>query len=390
MTRKRYWNKLPAERFTCDLLKKRFLQCKFFDPVAVSPDHYASFLEKMGHTVRRIDGLYWFNTNRGVYTAFPFDQDIDARTVPLKQILGRDGLVARFGCPVEQGISSHRILCDNKEYDFPSLRSRTRTQVRRGLEDCKVERVEFAELREHAIQLNIDTLLRQGRRVPSNIETYWRRYYEAAAATTGAEAWAAWCDGRMAAYVIAFTINRTANMLIVRSALDLLPKFPNNALIFQYLHQKIREPQIDRIVYGYESIQAVLVHSISSKPAWDFSWLRLGNGLNWPTGLNRSSIASQPELLRSSCNGSEKVRPQLSSRESSTGTAISHLCPTPTWPPSSSLNKKPPDGMCDKSLFAPRKERPHNWPENCWAVAEGKCCSRSAGVPARVSEKAFE
>lgn len=275
---------------------------QIFDPVAVSPDHYASFLEKMGHKVRRIDGLYWFNTNRGVYTAFPFDQDIDASTVPLTQILGRDGLVARFGCPVEQGISSHRILCDNKEYDFPSLRSRTRTQVRRGLEDCKVERVEFAELREHAIQLNIDTLLRQGRRVPSNIETYWRRYYEAAATTPGAEAWAAWCDGRMAAYVIAFTINRTANMLIVRSALDLLPKFPNNALIFQYLFQKIREPKIDRIVYGYESIQTGLGSLDQFKTGMGFQLAPVGQRIelaNWVKPLvNRFTTGVASKLLQ--------------------------------------------------------------------------------------------
>ncbi|MBL8819464.1 MAG: hypothetical protein JNL58_25755 [Planctomyces sp.] len=226
--------------------------------MSVSPEHYASFLERMGHTVRKVDGMWWFNTNRGVYTGFPFDQNVDATTISLSEILGHDGLLVRFGCPVEQGVTSHRILCSDKAYDFPSLRSRTRTQVRRGLEDCKIERIEFAELSKHAIQLNIDTLIRQERKVPANIETYWKKYYEAASVTEGAEAWAAWCEGRLAAYVIAFTIGTTANMLIVRSALDLLPKFPNNALLFQYLYNKIREPQIEQVVYGYESIQAGL------------------------------------------------------------------------------------------------------------------------------------
>ena len=108
--------------------------------MAVHPEHYASFLQRIGHTVREANGLFWCNLQRGVYSSFPFHRDVDATEVNLAKVLGRDGLVARFGCPVEQGMESFRVTCDNPDYDFPSLRSRTRTQVRRGLEACRVER----------------------------------------------------------------------------------------------------------------------------------------------------------------------------------------------------------------------------------------------------------
>lgn len=226
--------------------------------MSVSPQHYASFLKRIGHTVREAHGLFWSNLQRGVYSSFPFHRDVDATQVCLGKVLGRDGLVARFGCPIEQGIESFRVTCDDPNYDFPSLRSRTRTQVRRGLEACRIERVDFSLLQKHAIPLNADTLVRQGRKVPANLESYWMRYYEAAAVTEGAEAWAAFVGDSLAAYLISFTIEDAANLCIVRSSLQFLDAFPNNALLYRFVHDRIRCGDINQIGYGYQSIQADL------------------------------------------------------------------------------------------------------------------------------------
>jgi hypothetical protein len=224
----------------------------------VSTQHFADFLLRMGHTIREANGLFWFNTHRGVYSSVPYHCDVDATEVDASAILRRDGLVARFGCPVDQGVESFRIICDDPDYDFPILRSRTRTQVRRGLEACRVEQVDFELLRKHAIPLNADTLIRQGRKVPSNLESYWTRYYENAARTEGAETWAAFVGDQLAAYLISFTMEDVASMLILRSSLKFLDTFPNNALVFQYLHHKMRSGEIRQVCYGYESIQADL------------------------------------------------------------------------------------------------------------------------------------
>lgn len=226
--------------------------------MSIHPQHYAEFLEKMGHSVREVDGTWWSNTQRGVYSSFPYHRELDPLTLDLRRILPRDGLVARFGCPLESGRPSYRITCDDPSYDFPVLRSRTRTQVRRGLEACRIERVDFDFLTRHAHELNADTLLRQGRRLPSNLNEHWNNYYRHASATRGAEAWAAFVGDEMAAYLISFTIERVANLLIVRSALRHLDVFPNNALLFRFLHDRIRTGDLDEICYGFESVQAEL------------------------------------------------------------------------------------------------------------------------------------
>jgi len=226
--------------------------------MAVDPQHFAQFLERTGHTIRQANGLYWCNTQRGIYSSFPFHRDVDANELNLAEILKRDGLVARFGCPAEQGIESFRIICDDPDYDFPLLRSRTRTQVRRGLDACRVEQIDFSLLQKHAISLNADTLKRQGRKIPSNLESYWKQYYQEAARTEGAETWAAFVGDSLAAYLISFTIEDVANLLIVRSSLQYLDAFPNNALLYQYIHHRIRSGDVKQISYGYESIQSGL------------------------------------------------------------------------------------------------------------------------------------
>ena len=208
--------------------------------------------------MREVGGVHWFNCGSRVFSSLPYDQDVDARSIDLREILKSDGLVVRFGCPVDQGVPSFRIVCDSKDYAFPLLRSRTRTQVRRGLEVCRVERIEFQQLQKLAMPLNADTLIRQGRKVPSDLQNYWTRYYQQAAVTDGAEAWAAFIGTALAAYLISFMIDDVANLLIVRSSSQHLECYPNNALLFQFLSARLMAPDVRMVSYGYESIQSDL------------------------------------------------------------------------------------------------------------------------------------
>ena len=253
--------------------------------MTVSPQHHVDFLQRMGHTVRAASGMYWFNTNRGVYSSFPYHRDIDARTVDLASVLERDGVVARFGCPVEQGVESYRLICSDTAYDFHSLRSRTRTQVRRGMEACCVEQVDINLLRTCAIPLNADTLIRQGRKVPSDLAAYWTRYYQHAATTVGAEAWAAFVGSELAAYLISFTVEDTANLLIVRSSLKHLDCFPNNALIYQFLYQRLRAGDVRQVSYGYESIQSGLSSLDQFKTGMGFNRIPVGQRIEMASWL---------------------------------------------------------------------------------------------------------
>ena len=270
--------------------------------MAVNPQHFAQFLERIGHTIRQANGLYWCNTQRGVYSSFPYHNDVDATEVDVGNVLKRDGLVARFGCPLEQGIESFRIVCDDPTYDFSLLRSRTRTQVRRGLEAFRIEQVDFSLLQKCAISLNADTLVRQGRRVPSNLESYWTRYYREAARTEGAETWAAFSGDSLAAYLISFTVEDVVNLLILRSSLQFLDAFPNNALLYRFVYDRIRSGDVKQISYGYESIQAGLGSLDQFKTGMGFRQAPVGQRIEfagWVRPMvNRFTIPVAEQVLK--------------------------------------------------------------------------------------------
>jgi hypothetical protein len=280
--------------------------------MSVPAHHHAEFLQRMGHTIREVSGLYWYNTHRGVYSSFPYHRDVLTADVDVSAVLARDGLVARFGCPVEEGVSSFRIVCSDTNYDFPALRSRTRTQVRRGLEACRVEQIDFEQLRKHAISLNADTLVRQGRKVPADLEAYWTRYYEHAAKTPGAETWAAFVGDQMAAYLISFTIDDVANMLILRSSLQFLDAFPNNALVYQFLHHRLRRGDISSVCYGYESIQSNLESLDQFKTGMGFQKVPVGQRVEFASWLrplvNRYTTPLATRLMNALGKGEQKAK----------------------------------------------------------------------------------
>lgn len=221
----------------------------------MSAEGYKTFLENMGHRVVSSGGAYWFNVHPHVYTCFPFDKIINPNDVKPAEILGKDGWFLRYPCSLEKGRKSYRIICNQSDYDLQNLTGKARNQTRRGLENCEVERIGFDKLYDLGLKLNRDTLERQGRKLPADFEDYWRKYYKHAETAEGAESWGSFCDGELAAYLIAFRMDKCSNILIMRSSREHLGKYPNNALLYTYNKHILRESNMAEVSIGFESIQ---------------------------------------------------------------------------------------------------------------------------------------
>lgn len=217
-------------------------------------EHYANFLRQLGHSVREAGGLYWFNVAPRVYAPFPFEAMLRPAELELSRVLGEDGLVVRFGCDPADGVPSYRLTVSDANYDLPSLNSKSRNQTRRGLEQCDCGPVDLQTLCEHGVELNRATLQRQQRRVPSNLCTYWTRYFQAAADCPAARTWGAWHGGKPAAYLIAFQIGSVDNICIVRSDAGKLKHYPNNAMLFTYIRDSLRRPGVTEVSIGLQSL----------------------------------------------------------------------------------------------------------------------------------------
>ncbi len=254
----------------------------------MSTEGFAAFLKEIGHNVRSSAGVYWYNDHPHVYTSFPFHKNVELGRIVLKEILGRDGWILRYPCVPGQGRKSYRLACAISGYGMASLSGKARNQTRRGLEQCEVRPVSFADLSECGMQLNYETLERQGRRIPSGFSGYWAKYYEAAGRAQGACAWGAFVGKELAAYLIAFEMEQVAHVLILRSSSRHLKSYPNNALLYGFMHVGLNEGGYREVSIGLESIRRDLTSLDHFKLGMGFSAIEIGQRVELVPFLGRT------------------------------------------------------------------------------------------------------
>jgi hypothetical protein len=222
----------------------------------MSVNGYREFLEKMGHRVLLTESACWFNVSSGFYMNFPFHRPVCPEPSEIREVLGITGIAVRHTCPPDIGRPSYKVVCTDKSYDLSSLPQKGRNRTRRGLESCSVKRLEFKDLESAGcLDLNRDTLIRQGRRVPANHDQYWRKYYSAAATSHCMEAWGAFAGDELSAYLIACKIEDCINILILRSHSKHLKANPNNALFFVFTGDAMSRDDVKEVSTGLESLQ---------------------------------------------------------------------------------------------------------------------------------------
>ena len=219
---------------------------------------YLQFLRNMGHRVVQVSGVTWFDPAPRVFMPVPFELQIDPRTFDWRALFAQGCIAARCLVPAPFGRPSYLLVIEDGAYDLVNLDGKTRNQTRRGLEACTVREMSFSELAGEGVALQRDTLTRQGRHVPRDLDRYWSRYFAAAARTEGALTWGAFRGDTLAAYLIAFEIAGTVNVVIVRSAAALLKHYPNNALLFTFIRHMLRDAGVRRVSIGFEPLQANL------------------------------------------------------------------------------------------------------------------------------------
>jgi hypothetical protein len=222
----------------------------------VSRDTFAEFLERLGHRVVRTESCGWYDMQSRFFLAFPHSVPVTLSRDELRRAFARTrGVGLRFVTPVEEaGRPSYALVVDDRAYDLEQLSPNTRSKIRRGLKACEVRRLEPKFVRDHGERANADSLARM--RFTADLYE-WNRYWDAVDATPSAEVWGAIRDGELLAYLVALHVEGCAEILVERSRNDGLRHYPNNALVYTAVRDLIRRPEVDRILFGLESLEAV-------------------------------------------------------------------------------------------------------------------------------------
>ncbi len=221
----------------------------------MDPQYHAEFLQKIGHRIKEYQGHLWFDIFPRAYTTIPYDASVKADAFVPSEVMGDDGLMVRYSCDVESGVSSFQHVVTDRNYGMSTLVNKARNKTRQGLRNCEAGQIDAVELGDERVQLHAETLMRQGRKLPDDFAAYWKKYFAAASESPAATAWAARHEGKLAAYLISFRAGSTEYVSIVRSSQDKLKFRPNNAMLFTFLETTMARDEISEVSIGLQSLQ---------------------------------------------------------------------------------------------------------------------------------------
>lgn len=218
---------------------------------------FAEFWRIQGHKIIETTSCYWYNPQPLFFMSLPYHRLVTPSRHEVGITLFAGPAVAtRFPTtPDGTGKEGGLFVCSERSYDFHALQPRTRTMTRRGLENCAVERIDFAHLAEHGHALNVETFLRQGRDPQTITEQQWNRYCMAASQIPDFEAWGALVHGDLAAFMVTALIEDCFSILHQSSAAEYLEYYPNNALVFTVTKLKLSRPEVRYVSYGLKSLE---------------------------------------------------------------------------------------------------------------------------------------
>jgi hypothetical protein len=213
---------------------------------------YARFLERRGRRIYEAAGCYWHTVEPRMVMSIPYHEPMEPDPDQVMDLLRRTRTVgARYLAPEGCGLEGGLYVRRKAPYDLSSVHSKARNRQRHALERCTVREVEPSELLNAGLELNRDTMQRQGRYdAEFDDPKQWRRLVDACA-SPGVKVMGAYFEGELAAYCVTLTEDRWVHLVHQFSATRFLNKaFPNEALTFELTRQAAEDPDSDQISYG--------------------------------------------------------------------------------------------------------------------------------------------
>jgi hypothetical protein len=183
---------------------------------------------------------------------------VDPSRSELAKVMIRGAALAiRYpGKPGEATADGGIYVCADRNYDFATLSANARSHTRRGLARCTVERRDFKDLAVKAYPLITETNVRQTGKQPHRSEAHWKSFCELAGRWPDLEAWGAFVDGELAAFIVAMLAADCYYIHLQKSSSAQLKNYSNNALLFTVMKTALARPEVGWISNGQIALAA--------------------------------------------------------------------------------------------------------------------------------------
>jgi len=203
--------------------------------------------------VIRTESCWWYNEyhQTRLYSAFPFQRKIAPSNRELACVFqaAPNAFALRFLTTQKMSELSF-IWTRRRPYGLQILSANSRSKIRRGLARCQIRKITFSEIVQMGWPAHQDTLRRHGERATT------LGLDESLSECSAWQAWGAFVDNDLAAFLVTLQVEDWVHLLINRSMDSHLKAYPNNALVYAVVQMYLARPEISTICYGLESLAA--------------------------------------------------------------------------------------------------------------------------------------
>jgi hypothetical protein len=219
-------------------------------------DRLLAFFGAAGFKTYRSESAAWYEAGPRFLLGIPTHMALELDASEARKTLSATGALGLRYVSARQneGAESWQMVATGADYDLEKFSANTRSKVRRGLKGNEVRRVSGAELARDGEQAFLDTVSRQGRADRYGLDR-WHALLAAADKTPGIEIWAAFNDGKLAAYLLIMVFEDSCEFYEARSRDDTLKFYPNNALLYTLTRDILVERKIPEITFGIEGLE---------------------------------------------------------------------------------------------------------------------------------------
>jgi hypothetical protein len=168
------------------------------------------------------------------------------------------------------------IICDDRQYDVARLPRHGRRDIRRGLKQCTVRRVEASWLAENGYSTYIAAHQRYDGFKPDDVKTFQKSLI-ARAPLQDFHCWGAFVNGALVAYGTCVVLDDCAIILTIKSDPDALQFNPNNALFYELTRHYLRGMELRYVTSGSRNIyHMTTVQDFLQQMGYRCAYARLG------------------------------------------------------------------------------------------------------------------
>jgi hypothetical protein len=212
----------------------------------------ANFFSLRGRHIIEACGVLWYSVPNRFLMSLPYHQPLDPTPAEIQDLLRSSGAVGvRFLSQQWRGMAGGVYVYRGRDYDLKSVHIKHRPRVRKGLQTFEIHPVGEDNLLNQGLQLNRETMVRQGHYDPEFGEaSQWARLVRALRDCPEIGAIGAFDGKRLSAYIITCREDRWLNILHQMSRQDDLKSFPNHALTFWVTKAASEDPSLEGVSYG--------------------------------------------------------------------------------------------------------------------------------------------